>query len=1235
MVRRLLLLVATLALFASACSGGGGGGGGSAPDKGSPIPTGQTPGATGQARITFDLQARQGRISDAAVNILINILNPVTQVPLAQPVTVPVDRSGPTQTVTITVPVGDVLLLVETLDANGNVLDVGSGVVTVTENTISSISITLRPFDQTIVGIPSVLVFVTQPTTVGQNSPIPPVQVAVQDGNGLLIASATDSITLALANNPTGAVLSGSVTVNAVNGVATFPGLSINRPGTGYTLIAAATSRNSALSDSFDIAAVPASLAITVPPTTTPQLSPITPGIQVSILDQNGVVVPGATNQVTVALASGTGTLSGTLSVPAVNGVATFSDLSIDQVQSGVTFSFSSAGLAGATSAPINVTNAPGVPTQIAFLVQPANTNINQTITPPVQVVIQDFQGATVANATNQVTLTLASGSGNLNGTLTLPAVNGVAVFNNLSLNTAGVGFVLGASSPGLTGASSSAFNINAVVGPPVPFRGVQDFIGVDGSGNPRFAAPNFCPVGDFNDDGRLDFATGDQVNTGNPHVFLNTTATGSMVPTFSAFQIQGSNSGAFAVGSADFNGDNLPDLCSNPGNANFQILLNQTASGASTPVFGPPSTFLSSAGNGLGGYSNFDFADFNGDGKVDIALGFPFGNGFSVLLNTTSVGGNVVSFNAPNEFTAGAHEGFVAVGDVDGDNRPDIVQGGNSALFVSLNTTPALAANATFAPAVQFLPPSGTVDRVALGDFDADGRLDVVSADRAENGVRVWRNQSSLGTALFTQVGLIATGNFPQFVHVADFNADGRADIAANNTSGSTVAPVNKNSVSVLLNQNLPGAIGFQPVNNFPATRGSFGISTGDFNDDNVLDMAVASADNFGFMTNVMLGTTPVGATAASFSQGDFLQSGNAPSAVAEADFNGDNELDLIVANRTDDTATIYTSDGAGGFTTSTVAVGTEPVAVYVADLNNDARPDALTVNNLSSNITVLMNTTVAGGTPTFTVGNFGVGAQPQRAAVADLNRDGRPDISVSLTGGNFIRVFINTTAGGALTFSADPSPTDIPFANPGSVVAGDFNGDNILDLAGVGGGFGDLVVFPNTTPMNATAATFGTSFLVDNFLGFLPMTSADVNADGRPDLILSSVAVYMNTTTGGALSFQETQLGNVGGNLFIVAKDANADGLPDLVVGVQNGSDIAFMRNTTAVGAATATFARPLYFQAGDFFSIPFNGFFGGATVADVTGDGLADIVVAAPGTGSLNPATLGSTLVIPQLP
>src|SRR5207344_1208629 len=146
----------------------------------------------------------------------------------------------------------------------------------------------------------------------------------------------------------------------------------------------------------------------------------------------------------------------------AVAGVATFSTLSINKTGTGYTLGASATGLTGATSSAFNVT--PGAAAQLAFSVQPTNVAAGAAIAPAVQVTIQDAQGNTVTTATNSIAMAIGTnpGGGTLGGTTSVAAVAGVASFSTLSINKTGTGYTLGASATGLTGATSSAFNVTA-----------------------------------------------------------------------------------------------------------------------------------------------------------------------------------------------------------------------------------------------------------------------------------------------------------------------------------------------------------------------------------------------------------------------------------------------------------------------------------------------------------------------------------------------------------------------------------------------------------------------------------------------------------------------------------------------------------------------------------------------------------------------------------------------------
>ena len=137
------------------------------------------------------------------------------------------------------------------------------------------------------------LAFSAQPTNATANQAISPaIQVEVRDASGALVTTATDAVTLSIGTNPGTGTLSGTLTVNAVAGVATFSGLSIDEAGIGYTLTAASGSLTSATSAAFDVAA-----------------GPVQPGFAyVTNLNSNSVsVIDLASNTVTATVTVGSG----------------------------------------------------------------------------------------------------------------------------------------------------------------------------------------------------------------------------------------------------------------------------------------------------------------------------------------------------------------------------------------------------------------------------------------------------------------------------------------------------------------------------------------------------------------------------------------------------------------------------------------------------------------------------------------------------------------------------------------------------------------------------------------------------------------------------------------------------------------------------------------------------------------------------------------------------------------
>jgi uncharacterized repeat protein (TIGR02543 family) len=303
------------------------------------------------------------------------------------------------------------------------------------------------------------VVFIQQPTNATAGATISPsITIQLRDGLGNNVSSAGVSVTLALSSG-TG-TLNGTLTqLTNASGLATFNNLSITVAGS-KALTASSSGLTSAISNSFTISPATATTLVFVQqPTSTTAATVITPAITTELRDNFGNTVPNAGVSITMALSSGTGTLSGTtVRTTDASGVATFNDLSINLVGSKA-LTASGSGLTPAVSNAFTISA--GGATQLTFVQQPTTTTAGAIINPNITVQLRDGAGNDVASAGVSVTLALTTGTGVLSGTLTqLTNASGLATFNDLSINLSGSKNIT-ASSGGLTSAISSSFTIN------------------------------------------------------------------------------------------------------------------------------------------------------------------------------------------------------------------------------------------------------------------------------------------------------------------------------------------------------------------------------------------------------------------------------------------------------------------------------------------------------------------------------------------------------------------------------------------------------------------------------------------------------------------------------------------------------------------------------------------------------------------------------------------------------
>ncbi|MCX7175580.1 MAG: hypothetical protein NT159_16965 [Proteobacteria bacterium] len=269
------------------------------------------------------------------------------------------------------------------------------------------------------------------------------------------------------ANNTTLGLTGGTVPANGsctlnINLTATA-GSYTNSTGTVTSTNAYSATPTSAVLNVFGAAT---KLVIYQQPGNTTIATAISPAVTVQIQDANSnVVTTDNTTMVTLAKTAGLpscgGTLSGGGAVQAVNGVATFSSLALSSAGTACTLTATSAPvLTSAVSVAFDITALPA--SKLAFSVQPSKAAPNAAIAPAITVLIQDSANNTITASTATVTLAIGvnPGGGTLAGTTSVAAVAGVATFSNLSINSVGTGYTLTAASSGLTGATSSAFNI-------------------------------------------------------------------------------------------------------------------------------------------------------------------------------------------------------------------------------------------------------------------------------------------------------------------------------------------------------------------------------------------------------------------------------------------------------------------------------------------------------------------------------------------------------------------------------------------------------------------------------------------------------------------------------------------------------------------------------------------------------------------------------------------------------
>ena len=352
----------------------------------------------------------------------------------------------------------------------------------------------------------------------------------------------------------------------------------------------------------------------------------------------------------------------------------------------------------------------------------------------------------------------------------------------------------------------------------------------------------------------------------------------------------------------ADLDGDSKLDLAvvnygsSTANNNGNTVSVNRYTGGNGTPSLAPKVDFTLGAGQ-TGSY-NIAAGDFDEDGKIDLVTANYATNNVSVLRNTSSGPGAITasSFAPSVAFGVGTGPSSIAVGDVDGDGKLDIITANQGATTVSVLRNTSTGTTISFAAALPFTVGAAPFG-VAIGDIDNDGKLDLIAANSGSANVSVLRNTST-GTAVsFAAAANFGVGSTPVVVAVGDLSGDGFLDVVTvNNGTGA-------NSVSVLRNTTTGTAFSFNAAQTFPVGTLPAGLAIGDLNSDGKLDIVTAdygsnTVTGNGTTVSVLFNTS-TGSAAIAMTAQPPVTVGLGPNSVSLGDLDGDGDLDIVTANQ------------------------------------------------------------------------------------------------------------------------------------------------------------------------------------------------------------------------------------------------------------------------------------------------------------------------------------------------